>query len=1717
MTLTEKLITSLPDSLWSETVRRLKLAPELWQLAESDDATLKAFVAAAAKGDVSTESKAPRPATLALAAFAAHHGECDGNPELWLLAEGTDLVGGAYAKLAAGETLHPIEDALPAALAVRARGQATTEWATAAQDAARNPDGWRLVTQYLVGLLPEPGELVTALMEHSTATAALAALGLAANFEAEAVEATLIHAGLDLPAAHWRAALEAFKAAGEIEVAQRLARHAANAIASRDTTSLAAIIEHAALIVTSDSFDAAHQPLVAAWQAVRQARSAVAQQLGAVAMRAEQHHVALAAYQDGLIDDAHNAALIVGMARAMLKLHAPEEALAALENVRAELPVAKLLAAQAHFARRDGGAAQAQLAGVDLNSFPDEGSLLDAAELFRALGDNVNAVAAMTRAAHVAGHNAAHALTAAHWLAEANDWPAAHALAAEAVARAPHDAAIREMMGQTLLELHRPAEAVPHFQAAIAYEPTRLTAALGLARAAFGARQTQLAREAALDVLNRNPEPALEGEAHIVMGEVLSATNDEDGAFEHFSKASTLMPAAPGPWRAMARHHRARAEADRAIASLEAGRQALKIAASSDIAPLLNDLADVYIEADRREDAIAALREATTIDGGSPEAHRQLGVLLRGAKQLNEAIGALRRSLRLRPGDGRALYELALSLEESGQYGEAWAAFQQAVLARPEAAAPYFDLGRFTLEHLARGEKDALPQAAVAALREAVEREPENAEAHALLAKALSLSGEPNLALISYQRALHLQPTRTDWSLGLGQVCLQLNRADIAVAALQQALQHAPNDPAVHFAFTEAYTRNQLWPDAARAAEAALKLDPDNVKLYAMLAQANGNLGQLGRAAQTWEKAIRLDPRDTELKLYYARALLALDRIEEARSVLGHALAIAPDSAEVHIAAGKAFMELGEDEIAYETLTQAAQLAPRAPEAHAAFGEAALRTKRYDAAHAAFIRASELDPTRADYLREAGEALWRMDRLAAAVALWQRAVMVNPSDKVTLAQLGMALLRMGQYSDSLAALEKAAEQNPEDAATAREAARAALELGELEKAELYLDRAIAHTPGDPEARYLLGRVCETQGDADKALGLYRQAARLNPGEGRYIAASAEVLAKLGNVSDATALMRSAVTVSPEAAEVQQRAGHIFLDAQQPEAAAQAFTRWAELRPREAAAHLALAQALTLVSERREAEARAGVKVIGETELHSRLTTALQQAAALGADPHAIRYWLGRAKAVFGQPKDAQQLLESVTERPAAPVADYFRALGKALRKAGEAEKSREALQAALENDTQPEMTYMEMGLTLAAANDQRGAAVALKRAVAANPQSAVGHFHLAEALHALGDANDAALVLQRAIALKPDVAAWHYRLAKWQCDGASALAHYQKAAQLEPASAEYNAELARALMNDGDAGTAVQFFGRATAVKGNDDGLWTERGQAHFVLGELAEAADAFAQAIELAPENVTALLGAARVSAATGNLQAALSQAETAARFAPEDARALITLADVQAARGDNVAAEKGYQAAAAKSADPAPALLALGKLHMAQGNAAHAIEVLSRALEAHPEADEILATLGEARQLNNDYTGAVKAYREAARIAPRNAAHLLRLGKACRVQGQLDQAIAHLMQAKELAPSSDDVAREIGLVFEGRKQYDRALEMYELAIRHAPRNAINHTRAGIALKQLKDYVGSVRALEKAVALDPNNLEATRQLAAVTALTIIHGQPVQM
>ncbi|MEP7358764.1 MAG: tetratricopeptide repeat protein, partial [Anaerolineales bacterium] len=657
-----------------------------------------------------------------------------------------------------------------------------------------------------------------------------------------------------------------------------------------------------------------------------------------------------------------------------------------------------------------------------------------------------------------------------------------------------------------------------------------------------------------------------------------------------------------------------------------------------------------------------------------------------------------------------------------------------------------------------------------------------------------------------------------------------------------------------------------------------------------------------------------------------------------------------------------------------------------------------------------------------------------------------------------------------------------------------------------------------------------GLVRERQGQPDAALQFYRQAAHVNPGEGRYLAAAAEALDASGKRAEALDTMHSALQLAPDSAEVNKAAGELYLRAKRPVEAVRSFQQCVSARPRDPSLHLALARALVMAAQEAQRADRAGLPINAAERLNDidgQIVNATQQATALGGNAQAVRYWLGRGKAAAGDPREAQRLLESVVAVKAAPDAPLpqgglYRSLGSALRRSGQLTQSVEALQAALQHeDSEIADSYLELGLTHSALGDHSAAAAAYRRAIAAAPDWPIAHYHLADSLEALGEPSEAALVMLRALALRPDTAAWHYRLAglhrRISAAGdlesqAAALGHYQRAVELEPTNASYTADLARALARDGDLAAAARRFLQATAANAQDDRLWTEQGHTQLALGDLPGAGGSFAHALALAPGNAAALLGAARVSLQLDNLADAQAKAEAAVRATPSDPAALMCLADVDRARGDYAGAERSYTAAAAKAANLAVPLLALGRLYAQHHKWDRALQALERAAAAEPGSDEIQAAIGEIHSAAGNPGAAVKAYREAAHIAPRQSRHLLGLGRACRAQGQLDQALSHLMQARDLAPADDEILREIGLVFDQRKQFDRALEMYRLAIAAAPAASANYTRAGIALKNMKSYGDAVHALEQAVALDAKNVEATKQLAVVSAMSLVQS-----
>ena len=108
------------------------------------------------------------------------------------------------------------------------------------------------------------------------------------------------------------------------------------------------------------------------------------------------------------------------------------------------------------------------------------------------------------------------------------------------------------------------------------------------------------------------------------------------------------------------------------------------------------------------------------------------------------------------------------------------------------------------------------------------------------------------------------------------------------------------------------------------------------------------------------------------------------------------------------------------------------------------------------------------------------------------------------------------------------------------------------------------------------------------------------------------------------------------------------------------------------------------------------------------------------------------------------------------------------------------------------------------------------------------------------------------------------------------------------------------------------------------------------------------------------------------------------------------------------------------------------------------------------------------------------------------------------------------MDQALVHLNNAMKAQNSDSDagaIQEEFGKLFVQRRQFDRAYKAFANAIAYAPTKPVLYFQAGLALKNLKDYGEAITMFRKAVQMDPKNLDAHRQLAAVSALGLISGE----
>ncbi len=175
------------------------------------------------------------------------------------------------------------------------------------------------------------------------------------------------------------------------------------------------------------------------------------------------------------------------------------------------------------------------------------------------------------------------------------------------------------------------------------------------------------------------------------------------------------------------------------------------------------------------------------------------------------------------------------------------------------------------------------------------------------------------------------------------------------------------------------------------------------------------------------------------------------------------------------------------------------------------------------------------------------------------------------------------------------------------------------------------------------------------------------------------------------------------------------------------------------------------------------------------------------------------------------------------------------------------------------------------------------------------------------------------------------------------------------------------------------------------------------------------------------------------------------------------------------------------------AESKDPQVALAEdLGRYYEDQGDRATAVIHYQQVLERNKDVLAVHRRLGKIFAADGEIDGAIAHYGSAIRIAPRSAPDHSALAELLLQQGKTDQALIHLETLVALEPTASAAHRRLGQTLLALGQSERALAVLREAVRLAPNDAETQFILGGLLLKQGDAVAARDALLAALAQQP-------------------------
>ncbi len=175
--------------------------------------------------------------------------------------------------------------------------------------------------------------------------------------------------------------------------------------------------------------------------------------------------------------------------------------------------------------------------------------------------------------------------------------------------------------------------------------------------------------------------------------------------------------------------------------------------------------------------------------------------------------------------------------------------------------------------------------------------DPDAAEIHYELGRAMQALREPARAVTCFRKAIELDARHRDAHIDLASAMLALGNPAAAEQAARGALALPPATAPAHASLGAALEAQGKFAAAADSYRAALALDPDSVPALANLSTVALQLGALDEAARCAERALRLAPQDAEVHVRHGNVLMEQRQAARAGDSFREAMRLQPGNA----------------------------------------------------------------------------------------------------------------------------------------------------------------------------------------------------------------------------------------------------------------------------------------------------------------------------------------------------------------------------------------------------------------------------------------------------------------------------------------------------------------------------------------------------------------------------------------------------------------------------------------------------------------------------------------------------------------------------------------------------------------------------------------------------------------------------------------------------